>query len=63
MSEQTPPMAETDLTTDEVRSVYQWGVSACGCCAERDPKDLEAFDRWLAAHDAEVRADALAVSG
>ena len=52
-------MSEYVPTTKEVRSDYQWGVHACGCCAERRPEDVEAFDRWLAAHDAEVAATAL----
>lgn len=54
-------MGEYTPTTDEVRRAY--GDARCvnpyedhdsGCPEERE------FDRWLAAHDAEVRADAIA---
>lgn len=49
-----PSRSEYTPTTDEVRDDYQWGRHACGCCAERLPEDLEAFDRWLAEHDRQV---------
>ncbi len=53
MAEQTTP------TTEDVRSTFQWGSNACGCCATYDDRDGEDFDRWLAAHDAQVAKNAL----
>lgn len=46
-------------TTEEVRDDYQWGVHACGCCAERKESDAEAFDRWLSAERRKWQAEAL----
>ena len=40
-------------TTDEVRAFYADGIGAPSLATGRR------FDRWLAAHDAEVRAQAL----
>ena len=51
-------MSDYTPTTDEVRDAYvDTGWAADGSLS--DPRDPDEFDRWLAAHDAEVRAQAL----
>lgn len=51
-------MSDTEYTstTDEVREEYGFDAENGGT----DPKRLADFDRWLADHDKEVRAEALA---
>ena len=47
-------MSEYTPTTEQIRATYAAGES------EGTPEDYAEFDRWLAAHDAEVRAGAVA---
>ena len=49
-------MSDYTPTTEEVRIKYRLSSG-------RQPGDFAEFDRWLAAHDAEVRAAALAEQG
>ncbi|WP_295035567.1 hypothetical protein [uncultured Microbacterium sp.] len=51
-------MTDYTPTTEQVRSHYVFNQSD-----QWDPERGEAFDRWLAAHDAEVRASVLAEQG
>lgn len=49
-------MSDYAPTTEQVREGYvDTGWAADGSLGE--PRDPEVFDRWLAAHDAQVRAD------
>lgn len=50
-------MTDYTPTTDRVREVYTFAGSSAGPGAS-----AAQFDRWLAAHDAEVRAEATAVT-
>ena len=47
-------------TTDEVRASYIWSTMLLTQSRAVDGIGAHRFDRWLAAHDAEVRAQALA---
>lgn len=47
-------MSEYTPTTEQIRATYADGES------EGTPEDYAEFDRWLAAHDAEVRAQVVA---
>ena len=47
-------MSDYTPTADEVRNYYERGVIDAGGIREDSRGN---FDRWLAAHDAEVRAD------
>lgn len=51
-----PSIRDYTPTTEEVRIKYRLSSG-------RQPGDFAEFDRWLAAHDAEVRAAALAEQG
>lgn len=57
-------MSESEYTpnTEQVRRYWQYGANAWSA-ASADDRDLVGsigaeFDRWLAAHDAEVKAEA-----
>lgn len=59
-------MSEYTPTTERVRDTWTNAMSE-GCASGEEPVDAQwdterrdaQFDRWLAAHDAEVRAEAL----
>lgn len=53
----TAPTPEPTPTTDEVRDYHAHGQFADPRMSEHD--HARAFDRWLAAHDAQVRAEAV----
>lgn len=44
--------------TQEIREAYRYETGGDGCSVRGDEAYPE-FDRWLAAHDAQVKADAL----
>lgn len=51
--------ADYTPTTGDVIHAYQLGRTTCGCCCDLTMEDINAFQRWLAAHDREVAAKAL----
>ena len=56
-------MSEYTPTTQQVRRYWQYGANAWSAASadDRDPVGQRfgaQFDRWLAAHDAEVKAEA-----
>lgn len=50
-------MRDWTPSTKFVRELFATTTPGCLCEAEKSDALYEAFDRWLAAHDAQVRAE------